>query len=111
MSNQGKMKGLSHQLSGKTGKRFFILGAAVAMMLPLAAQASCESVKADITQKIIANGVPESGFRLDIVPNDSADQAGGQVVGHCENDTQKIVYIRSAEGADSAAAASDAPSP
>ncbi|NDL63139.1 DUF1161 domain-containing protein [Enterobacteriales bacterium SAP-6] len=80
-------------------------------MLPLAAQASCESVKADITQKIVGNGVPESGFRLDIVPNDSADQAGGQVVGHCENDTQKIVYIRSAEGTDAGVAASDAPSP
>lgn len=94
-------------LSGKPGKRFFILGAALAMALPLAAQASCESVKADITQKIVANGVPESGFRLDIVPNDKADRAGGQVVGHCENDTQKIVYTRSADGA----AASDAPSP
>ncbi|EEQ04856.1 hypothetical protein yberc0001_37070 [Yersinia bercovieri ATCC 43970] len=38
--------------------------------------------------------MPESGFRLDIVPNDQVEQAGGQVVGHCENDTQKIVYIR-----------------
>lgn len=61
---------------------------------PLAAQASCESVKADISQKIISNGVPESGFTLEIVPNDQADQAGGQVVGHCENDTHKIVYKR-----------------
>lgn len=108
MSNSCKMKRLSHRLSEKTGKRFFILGVALAMMLPLAARASCESVKADISQKIIVNGVPESGFRLDIVPNDSADQASGQVVGHCENDTQKIVYIRSDEGA---VAASDAPSP
>ncbi|WP_425320545.1 DUF1161 domain-containing protein [Pantoea coffeiphila] len=61
---------------------------------PLAVQASCESVKADISQKIINNGVPESGFSLDIVPNDQAEQAGGQVVGHCESDTQKIVYKR-----------------
>ncbi|WP_152601350.1 MULTISPECIES: DUF1161 domain-containing protein [Erwinia] len=61
---------------------------------PLAAQASCESVKADISQKIINNGVPESGFTLDVVPNDQADSAGGQVVGHCENDSQKIVYKR-----------------
>lgn len=67
---------------------------ALVVATPLAAQASCESVKADITQKIINNGVPESGFTLEIVPNDQADQAGGQVVGHCENDTQKIVYKR-----------------
>lgn len=78
---------------------------------PLAAFASCESVKADIAQKIINNGVPESGFKLDIVANDQADQAGGQVVGHCENDTQKIVYTRlsgDSEGSD-AGQASGAP--
>jgi len=62
------------------------------LAFPLLAQASCESVKADISQKIIQNGVPESGFSLDVVPNDQADQTGGQVVGHCDNDTQKIVY-------------------
>ncbi|MCK8306091.1 DUF1161 domain-containing protein, partial [Erwinia amylovora] len=28
---------------------------------PLAATASCESLKADINQKIISNGVPASG--------------------------------------------------
>lgn len=67
---------------------------------PLAALASCESVKADISQKIVNNGVPESGFKLEIVPNDQADQAGGQVVGHCENDTQKIVYTRLSNGDD-----------
>ncbi|ATZ11543.1 DUF1161 domain-containing protein [Erwinia amylovora] len=61
---------------------------------PLAATASCESVKADINQKIISNGVPASGFSLEIVPNDQVDQAGGQVVGHCESDTHKIVYKR-----------------
>jgi len=71
---------------------------ALLVAAPLAVQASCESVKADISQKIINNGVPELGFTLDIVPNDQADAAGGQVVGHCENDTQKIVYKRT--GAD-----------
>ncbi|MGV3345719.1 DUF1161 domain-containing protein [Enterobacteriaceae bacterium LUAb1] len=60
--------------------------------LPIAVQASCESVKAEINQKIINNGVPASGFTLSIVPSDQADQTGGQVVGHCENDTHKIVY-------------------
>ncbi|MBD8161483.1 DUF1161 domain-containing protein [Erwinia persicina] len=73
---------------------------------PLAVQASCETVKADINQKIINNGVPASGFTLDVVPNDQADQAGGQVVGHCENDTQKIVYKRSGNDADSSVPAS-----
>ncbi|KFF65158.1 membrane protein [Pectobacterium brasiliense] len=79
-------------------KKTVIFGAALFLVAPLAAQASCESVKADITQKIIANGVPESGFTLDIVPNDQVNQAGGQVVGHCESDSHKIVYTRHAEG-------------
>jgi hypothetical protein len=36
------------------------------------------------------------GIRLqpDIVPNDQADQPGAQVVGHCANDTFKIIYTR-----------------
>lgn len=75
-------------------KKTFIISILLLSLAPLAALASCESVKADITQKIISNGVPESGFKLDIVPNDQVQQAGGQVVGHCENDTQKIVYTR-----------------
>ncbi|OON40396.1 hypothetical protein BTJ39_08250 [Izhakiella australiensis] len=70
------------------------------MAAPLLAQASCESVKDEINQKIIKNGVPENGFTLEVVPNDQADQAGGQVVGHCENDTQKIVYKRNGSESD-----------
>lgn len=72
----------------------------------LAAQTSCDKVKADIQQKIINNGVPESGFSLTIVPNDQADKPDAQVVGHCGNDTQKILYSRTSsgnEGADDAA--------
>lgn len=68
----------------------------------LAAPDSCERVKSDIQQKIINNGVPESGFTLSIVPNDQADQAdqaGTQVVGHCANDTFKILYTRTGSGA------------
>ncbi|MDX5626878.1 MULTISPECIES: DUF1161 domain-containing protein [unclassified Brenneria] len=83
-------------------KKAMVFGAAMLVIAPLAAQASCESVKADIAQKIINNGVPESGFTLDIVPNDQVNQAGGQVVGHCENDSQKIIYIRHADGETSA---------
>jgi hypothetical protein len=87
-------------------KKTLLAGLAVMILAPLAVQAAtCESVKADITQKIVANGLPESGFKLDIVPNDQADQAGGQVVGHCGNDTQKIIYTKTA-GAEDATAAS-----
>ncbi|MFI8416368.1 DUF1161 domain-containing protein [Serratia sp. NPDC078593] len=75
-------------------KQAIALAALLLATAPLAAVASCDSVKAQISQKIINNGVPESGFKLDIVPNDQVEQAGGQVVGHCENDTQKIVYTR-----------------
>ncbi|MCV9877413.1 DUF1161 domain-containing protein [Brenneria izbisi] len=75
-------------------KKIIIFSAALCVIAPLVAQASCESVKADISQKIINNGVPESGFSLEIVPNDQVSQVGGQVVGHCENDSQKIVYTR-----------------
>ncbi|GAB3403125.1 membrane protein [bacteria symbiont BFo1 of Frankliniella occidentalis] len=82
-------------------KSFKWILTALVVATPLAVQASCETVKADINQKIINNGVPASGFTLDIVPNDQADQAGGQVVGHCENDTQKIVYKRSGNNDDS----------
>lgn len=55
---------------------------------------SCERVRSDIQQKIMQNGVAESAFTLDIVPNDQADQQGAQVVGHCANDTFKILYTR-----------------
>ncbi|WP_392435523.1 DUF1161 domain-containing protein [Yersinia sp. HM-2024] len=75
-------------------KKTLLIGTLLLSLAPLAALASCESVKADIAQKIINNGVPESGFKLDIVPNDQVQNARGQVVGHCENDTQKIVYTR-----------------
>ena len=75
-------------------KKTLIISTLLLSLAPMAALASCESVKADITQGIINDGVPESGFKLDIVPNDQVQQAGGQVVGHCENDSQKIVYTR-----------------
>lgn len=62
----------------------------------LAAPSSCETVRDSISQKIINNGVPESGFSLTIVPNDEVDRSGASsVVGHCANDTHKIVYTRS----------------
>ncbi|ARD38486.1 DUF1161 domain-containing protein [Edwardsiella ictaluri] len=63
-------------------------------LISYAAAASCESIRDEISQKIVANGVPSNAFTLEIVPNDQVQQAGGQVVGHCGNDTQKIIYIR-----------------
>lgn len=64
----------------------------------LAAPESCERVKSDIQQKIINNGVPESGFTLSILPNDQSDRPDSQVVGHCANDTWKILYTRTSSG-------------
>lgn len=64
----------------------------------LAAPASCERVKSDIEQRIINNGVAESSFTLNIVPNDQADQPDSLVVGHCANDTHKILYTRTNSG-------------
>ncbi|MGL5242751.1 MAG: DUF1161 domain-containing protein [Kluyvera ascorbata] len=55
---------------------------------------SCERVRSDIQQKIEQNGVAQDAFSLDIVPNDQPDQPGAQVVGHCANDTFKILYTR-----------------
>ncbi|AOV96945.1 hypothetical protein A9798_08210 [Edwardsiella hoshinae] len=55
---------------------------------------TCEHIRDEIQQKIMANGVPAEAFTLEIVANDQAQHAGGQVVGHCGNDTQKIIYIR-----------------
>lgn len=64
------------------------------MLLPVLAQASCESVIEEIKQKIINNGVPAENFSLVAVPNDEVDASKGQVVGHCENDSYKIIYTR-----------------
>ncbi|EMF0716384.1 DUF1161 domain-containing protein [Citrobacter freundii] len=64
----------------------------------LAAPASCERVKSDIEQRIMNNGVAESSFTLSIVPNDQSDQPDALVVGHCANDTHKILYIRTNSG-------------
>jgi len=60
----------------------------------LAAPDSCERIKSDIQQKIINNGVPESGFTLTLEPNDQNSVTDAQVVGHCANDTWKILYSR-----------------
>ncbi len=66
--------------------------------LVMAAPGSCERVKSDIEQRIINNGVPADNFTLTIVPNDQTDQPDSQVVGHCANDTHKILYTRTSSG-------------
>lgn len=63
----------------------YIAGIAASLLLVaspqiLAAPASCERVKSDIEQRIINNGVAESSFTLNIVPNDQADQPDSLVV-------------------------------
>lgn len=66
----------------------WLLALLIASSAPvLAAPESCERVKSDIQQKIINNGVPESGFTLAILPSDQPDRPDSQVVGHCANDT------------------------
>lgn len=79
---------------------------ALASPTVLAAPGSCERIQSDISQRIINNGVPESSFTLSIVPNDQVDQPDSQVVGHCANDTHKILYTRTTSGNVSAPAQS-----
>jgi hypothetical protein len=62
--------------------------------------ASCDSLKEQISQKIINNGVAESAFSLTVESATGANpEATGKIVGHCENNTQVIVYTK--HGADS----------
>ncbi|MBD2810514.1 DUF1161 domain-containing protein [Xenorhabdus sp. Vera] len=79
-------------------KKILLTGALFFVLSPLTVQASqkttCESLKEEITQKIIKNGVSETNFRLDVVPKDDTVVNGGKVVGHCDLGKQKIVYIR-----------------
>ena len=58
------------------------------------ASASCESVIAEIKQKIINNGVPEDHFSVVAVPNAEAGSHEGKIVGHCENESHKIIYTK-----------------
>lgn len=61
----------------------------------LPAFASCDSLKDQISQEIISNGVAESAFSLTVEPATSANSgADGKIVGHCENNTQVIVYTK-----------------
>lgn len=65
-------------------------------LVSFAAESTCNTVKADISAKIIKNGVPEYGFELNIIPEAQSEQSEGKVVGSCDNGTQRVVYIRHA---------------
>ncbi|AKJ42285.1 DUF1161 domain-containing protein [Pragia fontium] len=56
--------------------------------------ATCDEIKAEISQKIISNGVPESGFQLNLIPTEQTEPTEGKVVGNCDRGQQKIIYIR-----------------
>lgn len=75
-------------------KRKMIVAAFVALLTPIFANASCESVVEEITQKIINNGVPEESFTVVVVSNEDATSQQGAVVGNCSNETQKIIYTK-----------------
>ncbi|MBK5142342.1 DUF1161 domain-containing protein [Budviciaceae bacterium BWR-B9] len=76
-------------------KKSLLLLTATLLLTPLATfAATCDEIKAEIAQKIINNGVPESGFQLSVVPVEQAEQTGETVVGNCEQGKQKIVYSK-----------------
>ncbi|EPL9568159.1 DUF1161 domain-containing protein [Providencia rettgeri] len=75
-------------------KRKIIVAALVAFVAPVIANASCDSVVEEITQKIINNGVPEESFTITVVPNEEAASQQGTVVGNCLNETQQIIYTK-----------------
>ncbi|HHR6466254.1 TPA: DUF1161 domain-containing protein [Providencia alcalifaciens] len=75
-------------------QRKIIIAAFVALLTPVFANASCEAVVEEITQKIINNGVPEESFSITVVSNEEAASQQGAVVGNCSNETQKIIYTK-----------------
>ncbi|WP_265494620.1 DUF1161 domain-containing protein [Providencia heimbachae] len=75
-------------------KSKIIIAAFVALLTPVFANASCESVVEEITQKIINNGVPEESFTVVVVSNEEAASQQGAVVGNCSNETQQIIYTK-----------------
>lgn len=75
-------------------QRKIIVAALVALIAPVIANASCDTVVEEITQKIINNGVPEEGFTITVVSNEEAASQQGTVVGNCLNETQQIIYTK-----------------
>ena len=75
-------------------QRKLIIAALVAFLSPIIANASCDSVVEEITQKIINNGVPEGSFTIVVVSNEEAASQQGTVVGNCSNETKQIIYAK-----------------
>lgn len=78
-------------------KKFLIAFTASMLLIgaPLTSfAATCDEIIAEISQKIINNGVPESSFQLNAVPVEQDNPANGQVVGSCGQGSQKIIYTK-----------------
>ena len=65
-----------------------------ALCLPTLAFGACQDVRDRIAQNIESNGVEPMGYSLQVIPTADADQAEGQIVGHCDNNQYQIVYQR-----------------
>ena len=65
-----------------------------ALCLPTLAFGAGQDVRDRIAQNIESNGVEPMGYSLQVIPTADADQADGQIVGHCENNRYQIVYQR-----------------
>lgn len=48
----------------------------------------------DITEKIVKNGASLDAFKLEIMSDEQVDRTKVNVVGRCQNDNFKIVFIR-----------------
>ncbi len=71
------------------------LACCLLLTAPQLVQASCESVKNDISRKIIKHGVPASEFTLETVASTALpNEADGRIVGNCQNNSKKIIYKR-----------------
>ncbi|REC96222.1 DUF1161 domain-containing protein [Kushneria indalinina] len=68
--------------------------ALTALCLPTLAFGACQEVRDRIARNIESNGVEPMGYSLEVIPTADADQAEGQIVGHCENNHYQIVYQR-----------------
>ncbi|QTL41690.1 DUF1161 domain-containing protein [Xenorhabdus budapestensis] len=61
---------------------------------------TCESLKEQIAQKIINNGIKKTDFSLEVVASDQMDYGSGKIVGSCNRGKQKIIYTRFTHSAD-----------
>ncbi len=85
-------------------KKILLTGALFVALSSFAAQATqdsqkvtCESLKEEIAQKIMKNGVSKTDFRLDLISGNQVNKnnvTSGKVVGHCDKGKTKIVYVR-----------------